>query len=93
MAIYGYARTDSAQIDEQAVSLSASGCDLVFSDFRISADAPGDGWRTLVDTVQPGDTVRVLGWSRLTRSVSTARFMEAALADLGVRVEVLEARP
>ncbi|MGG7570392.1 hypothetical protein [Streptomyces sirii] len=56
----------------------------MFSDFRISTDAPGTGWWELVETVQPGDTARVVGWSRLTRSAETAQFIRATLADLGV---------
>ncbi|WP_431980781.1 recombinase family protein [Streptomyces qinglanensis] len=90
MTVYGYARTDSAQIDDQAADLYASGCTTVFSDFRISRDDPGPGWRELVATVQEGDTVRVTHWSRLTRSADTAQFIRATLADLGVQVEALE---
>ncbi|MBA0054281.1 hypothetical protein E0L36_26550 [Streptomyces sp. AJS327] len=90
MTTYGYARTDSAQVDDQAATLYAAGCEVVFSDFRISADDPGPGWRELVDAVGPGDTVRVVDWSRLTRSAEAARFIRSSLEDLGAHVEVLE---
>ncbi|MGW2633827.1 recombinase family protein [Streptomyces chattanoogensis] len=89
MTVYGYARTDSTQIDDQAATLYESGCAIVFSDFRISTDAPGTGWQELVETVKAGDTVRVVGWTRLTRSAETAQFIRASLADLGVQVEVI----
>ncbi|WP_411140118.1 recombinase family protein [Streptomyces sp. x-80] len=93
MTVYGYARTDSAQIDDQAAELYESGCTTVFSDFRISTDEPGTGWRDLVGTVESGDTVRVLEWSRITRSADTARFIRDTLADLGVQVETIKGRP
>jgi DNA invertase Pin-like site-specific DNA recombinase len=89
MTTYGYARTDSVQIDDQATELYASGCETVFSDFKISSDAPGNGWRELVDTVRAGDTVRIVDWSRLSRSAATVAFIETSLADLGVGVETL----
>ena len=88
VTVYGYARTNSAQIDDQAAELSASGCSTVFSDFRISTEG-GDGWRRLVEAVQPGDTVRVVEWSRLTRDATTAGFIRDTLGALGVSVEVL----
>ncbi|MFE5852009.1 recombinase family protein [Streptomyces sp. NPDC056500] len=89
MAIYGYARADSTGIDDQAAYLQAAGCTEVFSDFRISTDEPGPGWRRLIDAVQDGDTLRIGAWSRLTRRVDTAAAMRDMLATLGVRVEVV----
>ncbi|GAU67316.1 site-specific recombinase [Streptomyces sp. NBRC 110611] len=90
MTVYGYARAVTHKIDDQTEKLYASGCSTVFSDFRISTDAPGDGWRELVETVKAGDAVRVLSWPYLTRDVRTHEFIRASLADLGVQVETLE---
>ncbi|MFG2141500.1 recombinase family protein [Streptomyces sp. NPDC048650] len=90
MTVYGYARTDSTQMDEQADELLASGCTHVFSDLRTCGDAPGSGWRELVDTAQAGDTVRVVSWTRLAHSAETALLIQASLTSLGVHVETIK---
>lgn len=94
MAVYGYARTSTPWwIDKQVDRLRKSGCAVVFNEVRSVDDPPGDAWRDLIDTVQPGDTVRVVELSRLTRHRETAEFMLNTLGELGVQVQVVELPP
>lgn len=91
MAVYGYARASVPQgIAGQVERLRESGCPVVFNEVRASPGPPGEAWQDLISTVQAGDTVRVVEWSRLTRSLETARFMQDALRELEVTIEELD---
>lgn len=89
MTIYGYARAARVLPWDQVKDLESSGCARVFVDTSSGTKA-GPGWANLIETVERGDTVRVVAWDRLTRHADFARFVADGLERLGVGLEVLD---
>ncbi|MGI8307179.1 recombinase family protein [Saccharopolyspora hattusasensis] len=89
MTVYGYARTSSILPWDQVKDLESSGCARVFADTAGGTET-GPGWAALIETVERGDTVRVVAWDRLTRRADFARFVAENLEKLGVGLEALK---
>ena len=87
MPIYGYARcstTESKQdIERQSRELIALGATQVFSEYAKGTNDNRSQLQSLLDTIQPGDTIAVTEVSRLSRDIHHLCHIEQIVSQHG----------
>lgn len=93
MSIYGYARVSSLSqsTDLQVARLKAAGCDVVREEAASGRNRSGRSeLETILDFIQPGDTLVVVKLDRLGRSTRDVLNLVHELETKGAALRVLE---
>jgi DNA invertase Pin-like site-specific DNA recombinase len=93
MAIYGYARVSTADqsVTLQEEALRAAGCHVIRREKRSGTKVSGrDELRTVLDFIQPGDTLMVTRVDRLARSIGDLQDIVRELRAKGADLKATE---